>query len=168
MAARTLTPAEWRELSDGLAAALDRAMVHPRIQARAHPAAHIAALWRGSTPIMAVRRTLWWPNAAEDFAGSPSMAVLQHELQHLLDYAEGRLSVGRYLLRPRNWTYDYDLSEALDWDALGAEQRASLAEVLWRCERRGDAVMVARLRSLIPWTRLASPESDRGAGGFPG
>ncbi|MGH6991916.1 MAG: hypothetical protein ACRED8_07435, partial [Caulobacteraceae bacterium] len=164
----TLTSAEWRELSDGLAVALNRAEVHPRIRGRAHPAAHIAALWRGSTPIMAVGRTLWWPNAAGDFAGTPSMAVLQHELQHLLDYAEGRLSVAGYLLRPRNWTYDFDLSSALDWNALGAEQRASLAEALWRSERNGDAVTVARLRSLIPWARPASRESGRDDGGIPG
>jgi hypothetical protein len=154
LSARPLTSGEWAALSGGLAVALDRAGVSPRIEARAHPGAWIAALWRGAVPVMAVGRTVWWPRAMADFAGEPAMAILQHELQHLLDYAQGRLSPIGYLLRPRHWTYDVTLSPGLVWDSLGAEQRASLAERLWRDERSdpgGEAVRM--LRSVIPWAK---------------
>ena len=156
MTRRTLTRAEWAGLSAGLADALARAGVSPRIEARAHPGARIAALWRGAVPVMAVGRTIWWRGAKTDFAGDPAMAVLQHELQHVLDYAQGRLSALGYLLAPRHWRYDVALSPGLAWDDLGAEQRASLAERLWRCERsdpRGEAVRM--MRSVIPWARPA-------------
>jgi hypothetical protein len=155
MASRDLTAGEWAELSDGLAQALRAAGVRPRVAQRAHPAAWVAAIWRGSTPIMAVGRTIWWPGAKADFAGDPAMAVVQHELQHLLDYADGRLSVIRYLLWPWHWIYRYDLSRPLEWRRLGAEQRASLAEDLWRSERRHtpDAAALERMRTLIPWAR---------------
>jgi len=45
---------------------------------------------------MAAGQTVWWPGVRDDLAGSPDMAVLQHELQHLLDFAEGRLTVAGY------------------------------------------------------------------------
>jgi hypothetical protein len=148
---RRLTAGEWADLSGGLALALQRAGVEPRIEARAHPAARIGALWRGGPPIIAIGRTIWWPGAQADFAGHHTMAVLQHELQHLLDYADGRLTVAGYLLNPRNWRYGYDLS--IPWDNLGAEARASLAEDLWRLERRDgpQADSVKALRQAIPW-----------------
>ena len=82
------------------------------------------------------------------------MAVLQHELRHLLDYAEGRLSVIGYLFDPRHWGYGYDLTRPLVWNRLGAEQRASLAEDLWCCERGyGSASALQIIRELIPWAR---------------
>ncbi len=105
----------------------------------------------GRAPIMAVGSTIWWPGAAADFWGGPQMAVLQHELQHVLDFAEGRLTVARYLLWPPNWRYRFQLSEGLAWDALGAEQRASAAEALWLYERCGDLANAVALRRLIPW-----------------
>jgi hypothetical protein len=154
LAVRSLTQAEWTELSDGLAVALQHAGVEPLIEDRAHPAAFLGALRFGSQPVMAIGRTIWWPRAKENFAGSPLMAVLQHELQHLLDYAEKRLSVIGYLLGPRHWTYRYDLSQPLDWNRLGAEQRASLAEDLWCCERGlGPRTALNAIRDLIPWAQ---------------
>jgi hypothetical protein len=157
-ASRPLTPREWAELSDGLALALRRAGVHPRIVARAHPAARVAALRFGATPIMAIGRTIWWPGAAASFAGGALMAVLQHELQHLLDYAQGRLSLGGYLLLPKNWRYRYRLSPSTRWEALGAEQRASVAEDLWRSERGPDVARTSALRALAPWARAWDAE----------
>lgn len=153
---RNLTRAEWAALSSGLAGALHGAGIEPRIRARAYPAAYVAALWRGAPPIMAVGRTIWWPGAPADFSGEAAMAVVQHELQHVLDYAQGWLTIPGYLLNPRHWTYDVTLSPALEWDRLGAEQRASLAERLWRCERSdpgGEAVVA--MRAVIPWARPA-------------
>jgi hypothetical protein len=126
--------------------------VTPLIVPRPHHVAHLARVRFGSLPIMAVGQTIWWPNAAPDFAGTDATAVLQHELQHLLDYAEGRLSVARYVLYPRNWSYRWSLSEGLSWDRLGAEQRASMAEALWRAERSPASVeLTAALRAVIPW-----------------
>jgi len=152
MTRRALTPAESAELSPGLAQALAAAGVAPLIDARPHPAAHIARLRFGSLPIMAVGRTIWWPNVRADLAGTAAMAVLQHELQHLLDFADGSLSIAGYLLLPRNWTYRWALSDGLNWGRLGAEQRASVAEALWRAERApGQADMAAALRAIIPW-----------------
>jgi hypothetical protein len=148
---RPLHAAEIAQLSDGLWDALTQAGAVPKLQPRAHPAAFVAAIWRGARPIMAVGDTVWWPDAAESFADTIHMSVLQHELQHVLDYAEGRLSVLGYLLNPRNWFYRYDLSRVETWQALGAEQRASLAEHLWRFERSGDLLQVQRIRALIPW-----------------
>lgn len=153
MRERALTEAEWSALSPGLAAALQAAGVCPRLRARAHPAARVAAAWFGAIPIMAVGRTIWWPGAAADFAGGGATAVLQHELQHLLDFAEGRLTVLGYLTRPRNWRYAYALAPGLSWDDLGAEQRASAAEDLWRAERSANAAHAAALKALIPWAR---------------
>jgi hypothetical protein len=152
MTRRPLTPAEYAELSPGLAEALAAAGVAPRIDARPHPAAHIARLRFGRLPIMAVGRTIWWPNVRADLAGSAAMAVLQHELQHLLDFADGSLSIASYLLLPRNWTYRWALGDGLRWDRLGAEQRASVAEALWRAERSPDQTeTVAALRRVVPW-----------------
>jgi hypothetical protein len=130
--------------------------VAPRIEGRAHLAAHLAR-WRfRSVPILALGQTIWWPNARADFAGTAQMAVLQHELQHLLDFAEGRLTVAGYLALPRNWTYRWAPSKRLDWRRLGAEQRASVAEALWRAERAGDDDTASALREVIPWARPPS------------
>ncbi len=149
---RTLTPAEWADLSEGLGRALSAASATPLLDARAHPAAYLARLRFGCLPIMAIGRTIWWPNARPDLAGTGEMAVLQHELQHVLDFAERRLSVAGYLLLPHNWSYRWDLSDGLSWDRLGAEQRASMAEALWRAERASASFgAVAALRAVIPW-----------------
>ena len=149
---RELSPAERAGLSDGLVRALAAAEVTPMVDGRPHPAAFLARLRFGSLPIMAVGRTIWWPGARQDFSGTGEMAVLQHELQHILDFAEGRLTVLGYLLFPRNWSYRWDLSDGLGWDRLGAEQRASMAEALWRAERSSsDGHVAATLRGVIPW-----------------
>lgn len=148
---RGLTAAEWTQISRGLAEALHARRVRPRIRPVAHPAATIAALWFGSRPIIAIGSTIWWPGAPSDFAGSSAMAILQHELQHVLDYAQGRMSVGRYLLWPPNWRYELTLTPDLRWERLGAEQRATAAEALWRSERSGDVTRLLRLRELVPW-----------------
>jgi len=122
------------------------------IDSRPHPAAYLARLRFGGLPIMAVGRTIWWPNARADFAQTDAMAVLQHELQHVLDFAQRRLSWAGYLLLPHNWTYRWALSDGLRWDRLGAEQRASVAEALWRAERSPTSAKVAAsLRRVIPW-----------------
>jgi hypothetical protein len=85
------------------------------------------------------------------------MAILQHELQHVLDFATGWLTAFRYLTHPRHWTYHWRLPDDASvggpaWDAFGAEQRASIAERLWLVERglapRDD---LPALRRLIPW-----------------
>jgi hypothetical protein len=149
---RWLTPGEWAELSEGLVRALVAARVTPLIVPRPHPVARLARVRFGSVPIMAIGRTIWWPNAPPDFAGTDAAAVLQHELQHVLDFAEGRLSVARYLLFPRNWSYRWNLNDGHSWDRLGAEQRASMAEALWRAERSPAAAeLAAALRAVIPW-----------------
>jgi hypothetical protein len=151
---RPLTPSEWAGLSPGLLAALAGVGVSPKIDCRPHPAAHLARLRFGGLPIMAVGRTIWWPDARPDFAGTHAMALLQHELQHVLDFAEGRLSVAGYLLLPRNWTYRWRLDKGVRWDRLGAEQRASMAETLWRAEQSPTAAREAAiLRDIIPWAR---------------
>ena len=84
------------------------------------------------------------------------VAVLQHELQHLLDFADGRLTPLGYLTLPRNWTYRWRLSDDLIWDKLGAEQRASVAEALWRAEHAGSIRTAAMLREVIPWARAGA------------
>ena len=157
MTRRGLTSAELAGLSDGLVGALVSAGVTPAIDSRPHPAAHLARLRFGALPIMAVGRTIWWPGARPDFAGAGEMAVLQHELQHVLDFAEHRLTLPGYLLLPHNWRYRWKLSADLSWDRLGAEQRASVAEALWRAERSpGDSEVAAALRRIIPWARAVA------------
>ena len=152
MVSRELSPAERAELSDGLVRALSAAGVKPMVDGRPHPAAFLARLRFGGLPIMAVGRTIWWPNARRDFAGTGDMAVLQHELQHILDFAEGRLTVLGYLLLPHNWRYRWKLSDCVSWDRLGAEQRASMAEALWEAERSStEGRVAAALRAIIPW-----------------
>ena len=157
MASRPLTAGEWSALSPGLAATLAARGVSPSIEDRPHFAAHLVR-WRfRSLPIIAVGKTIWWPNAAADFSGATQMGVLQHELQHLLDFAEGRLTVAGYLTLPHNWTYRWRLSEQLDWRRLGAEQRASVAQALWHAERSGDSHAAEILRNVIPWARYVRP-----------
>ncbi|HZZ90303.1 MAG TPA: hypothetical protein VFE13_18385 [Caulobacteraceae bacterium] len=149
---RALTSAEWSELSPGLREALAMARVSPGIDRRPHPAAYLARLRFGSLPIMAVGRTIWWPQARAEFAGTDAMALLQHELQHVLDFAEGRLTIAGYLLLPRNWTYRWRLGAGAGWERQGAEQRASMAEALWRAERSPTGGQTAEaLRAIIPW-----------------
>jgi hypothetical protein len=151
MSRRELSSAERADLSVGLVRALSAAQVEPLVDRRPHPAAFLARLRFGSLPIMAVGRTIWWPNARQDFAGTREMAILQHELQHILDFAQGRLTVLGYLLLPRNWSYRWELSDGLSWDRLGAEQRASMAEALWWAERSSTDADIATLRGIIPW-----------------
>ncbi|HEV2364886.1 MAG TPA: hypothetical protein VGS12_11890 [Caulobacteraceae bacterium] len=154
---RRLTQAEWAALSPGLARALRRARVSPAIIARAHPAARLAGLWRGRTPILARPNSIWWPRAPADLAGDGrAMAVLQHELQHVLDYAEGFLSAARYLASPRHWTYACALQPDLSWQALGAEQRAALAERFWLAEHGLSQEDPEAFRALIPWARACA------------
>jgi hypothetical protein len=153
MTARPLTAGEWSGLSPGLAAALAARNVKPQIEDRAHPAAYLARWRYRSVPILVLATTIWWPKAASDFSCTRRIGVLQHELQHVLDFAEGRLTALGYLTRPHNWTYRWTRGEHLDWRRLGAEQRASVAEALWHAERSGDAHTVEMLRNVIPWAR---------------
>ena len=152
MVRRELSSAERADLSEGLVNALAAVGVRPRVDSRPHPAAFPARLRFGSLPIMAAGRTTWWPHARQDFAGTGEMAVLQHKLQHILDFAEGGLTVLGYPLLPHNWRYRWKLSDRLSWDRLGAEQRASMAEALWRAEHSSaEGQVAATLRAIIPW-----------------
>lgn len=157
MTARSLTDGEWADLSSGLADALAAARATPQIEDRPHLAAQLARIRFGRAPILALGRTIWWPKARDDFSGTAQMAVLQHELQHVLDFAEGQLTALGYLLRPRNWSYRWTLSERLSWKQLGAEQRAGVAEALWRAERSNATRTVAALRQVVPWARADKP-----------
>lgn len=151
---RPLTEGERSNLSRGLIAALDEAGVEPQIVARPSMFAHAVRLWRGRVPIMALGRRIYWPGAAEDFSGQPrAMAVLQHELQHLLDFGTGSLTRLGYVCRPRNWRYGYVVGPC-SWDRLGAEQRASLAEHLWLAERgHAHVENLDFYRRSIPWAQ---------------
>ena len=152
---RPLTEGEWERLSRGLVLALKAAAAEPCIVAAVHPAAAVAALWRGSTPILTRGDAIWWPRAPADFSrpgAEGHMMTLQHELQHVLDYRTGFLSAPKYLLNPRHWSYHWRWSDGRTWERLGAEQRAVAAETIWRLER--DATKseeLARVRRLVPW-----------------
>jgi len=152
---RALTPGEWDAVSPGLARALRDAGAEPRLEPRAHPAARVAGLWRGGTPILTRGEVIWWPRAPADLSGpgrERGMAVLQHELQHVLDFATGWLTALGYLTGPRHWTYRWRLRDGVAWDAYGAEQRASIAEHLWLIERGlAPERQLSALRRLVPW-----------------
>jgi hypothetical protein len=160
---RALAPAELDRLSPGLVRALEAAGVAPCIVSRAHPAARLASLWRGRAPILARPGRIFWPGVPEDLAaaGDRAVAILQHELQHLLEYATGELSAARYLLNPRNWTYRYRLTEESRWSDFGAEQRACIAEHFWLMQRgradwverdlRAPCARRALYQRVIPW-----------------
>ena len=155
-AERTLTAGERSSLTPGLARALRSVGAEPVIIARPAWPARVAALWRGGTPIMVIGRRIFWPDALQDISGPhtpKAMAVLQHELQHVLEYAVGELSVARYVLGPRNWTYEYRLDDASIWADFGAEQRASIAEHLWLIDRGllADTEAGRLHRQVIPW-----------------
>jgi hypothetical protein len=159
-AERALTDSEWSALSPGLVAALRSAGVQPRLLARPSALARWASLIRGATPIMVLGHRIFWPGALEDMSGAwngRGMAVLQHELQHVLEFATGELSVLRYVTRPRNWRYGYRLGPDSRWRDFGAEQRASIAEHLWLIERglMADPSGGAHHRRVIPWSASA-------------
>ena len=148
---RSLTESERKLLSPGLVAALDEAGAAPLIVPRAALLARLTYLWRGHVPILTRGRRIYWPGATADFSDAPNaMGVLQHELQHVLDFSTGRLSALGYLLNPKNWIYR--LPDDWDWRRLGAEQRAVLAERLWRAEQ-GLAHDLAEIRAVIPWAK---------------
>ena len=160
---RRLTAGEQARLSPGLVAAVGRRGVSPWLVNRTHPGARIAGLWRGSPPILARPGRIFWPGAWTDFAEArPEVfSTLQHELQHLLDYASGELTGIGYLLTPGDWRYGYALAPASRWAEFGAEQRGSIAEHLWLLEQgRGDLVGSALraapaslqlYRAVVPW-----------------
>lgn len=153
MQERSLTPAERAMLSPGLIAALDAAGVQPVVIPRAARLARFTWLWRGYVPILTRGRKIYWPGAIEDFSARPgAMAILQHELQHVLDFSTGRLSALGYLLHPKNWVYRLPSPDRWDWGRMGAEQRAVLAEKLWRAEK-GLGEELDACRSIIPWAR---------------
>jgi hypothetical protein len=160
-AERPLTAAEWSSLSAGLAQALRAAEVEPVVVARPSLPARLAGLMRPVTPVMVLGRRIFWPGALEDFSGpwdGRAMAVLQHELQHVLEFATGELSVARYVLWPLNWRYGYELGPGSQWKDFGAEQRASIAEHLWLIEHglRADPEGGALHRRVIPWAQSSS------------
>lgn len=155
---RPLTEGERAGLSQGLADALEAAGVSPLIVARPALWARFAALWRGATPIMVVGHRIYWPGAPADLAGSRSMALLQHELQHVLEYATGALGPLRYVLDPRNWFYRYRLGEGSAWRHFAAEQRAQIAEDFWRLDRAGEAC--EHHRRVIPWAPTSRDETE--------
>jgi hypothetical protein len=157
---RSLTPGEWDALSEGLADALDAADVRPEIVAAPSGLARIVAVWRGRAPIMALGERIFWPSAPEDCSApgrEPDMAILQHELQHVLEFATGELGPLRYALNPRNWVYRYRLVPGRLWLDYGAEQRATIVEDLWRLEHGFKVAEgpdeAARRRALIPWAK---------------
>ena len=105
---------------------------------------------------MALGRTIWWQGAPEDISLpglERQMSVLQHELQHVLEFARGDLSYIGYALLPFNWTYRYRLTPRTRWGDLGAEQRAQLVQDYWLAARRlpPDDTRLADFRRLIPW-----------------
>jgi hypothetical protein len=110
-------------------------------------------VWRGAIPILTRGNVIWWPSVPADVAARGSaMAVFQHELQHVLDYAEDWLTAARYLTDSRHWRYDYQLSPSANWAEFGAEQRAMVAEHIWLMENGfAPASELSRLRSLAPW-----------------
>ncbi len=163
---RSLTAGEWRAIHPGLVRALETAGARPTIVGRAHPAARIAAIWRGGVPVLTRRDAIWWPAAPDDLSHpgfEHHLAILQHELQHVLDYRTGRLSAFTYLTRPSDWRYDYSAHRHLDWSRLGAEQRASLAGRLWLVEHGlAPARERAFLEARIPWAAYSAAASAGG------
>ncbi|HEX8232545.1 MAG TPA: hypothetical protein VF559_04255 [Caulobacteraceae bacterium] len=131
--------------------------MEPVIVARAAWLARAASFWRGHVPILSLPGRIYWPGAVEDFSPpghERQMAVLQHELQHVLEFGAGVLSPLRYLLNPRNWAYTYRLFPGCAWADFGAEQRARLVEDYWLIERGLKAALldpIEEYRRLIPW-----------------
>lgn len=153
-AIRPLTAVERAALSAGLAEALDHAGVEPLIVARPTLGARVSSLWRGSVPIMVWGDRIYWPGALGDFAAHPAkMALLQHELQHVLEFAAGDLHPLAYALNPRNWTYAYQPRPEARWSDFGAEQRAQIVEDMWRLEQGvgSGRAPLAWYRGLVPW-----------------
>jgi hypothetical protein len=154
-AERGLTETERAGLNPGLVRALDRVRAQPLIVARASILASLSGLWRGHIPVICLHRRIFWPGALPDFSATPrGMATLQHELQHVLEFKTGELSVLGYAFNPRDWRYRYRLELGRGWDRYGAEQRASMAEDLWLAENGLKSPSHgAALRLLIPWAR---------------
>lgn len=105
---------------------------------------------------MALGQAIWWPDAPEDLSRpglERRMSILQHELQHVLEFASGDLSVLGYALLPFNWTYRYRLKPETRWQDLGAEQRAQLVQDYWLAARGLGAAdsPLDDYRRMIPW-----------------
>jgi hypothetical protein len=154
-AVRELTDGEWGAVSPGLARALVEAGARPRILARVCLPARLAQIRFGGAPIMVLGERVHWKGAHRDFS-QPGlehlMAVLQHELQHVLEFATGELSALRYVLSPRNWGYGYEITSGAKWRDFGAEQRAMIAQHLWMAERGLPTPYPPdTLRPLVPW-----------------
>ncbi|CAN5119897.1 hypothetical protein BH11PSE2_BH11PSE2_14600 [soil metagenome] len=149
---RGLTETEIAALSPGLHAALTVAGARPRIIARSALGARISALWRRDVPVLTWGQSIYWPGALTDFSNTGhNMGVLQHELQHVLEFTTGKLTHLGYGLNPRNWSYAY--APTREWSAYGAEQRAQIVQDLWLTER-GLGPSLAPLdwyRGVIPW-----------------
>ena len=151
-ARRRLTLPEEAALSPGLLGALAEARVAPTIVARPAIGARVAGLWRGSVPVLAWYGRIFWPGALTDVSLDPRrMALLQHELQHVLEYATGELGPIRYGLNPRNWRYAYDALDGVEWARFGAEQRAQIVEDLWLVERGLKSGSIDWYRRVVPW-----------------
>ena len=155
---RPLTAGERAALSPGMAEALDGAGADPRIVAAPCAYARIAAIWRGHLPILSLGQRIFWPAAFDDFSRpgcERHMAILQHELQHVLEFATGALTPVRYVLFPKNWIYGYRLRPGARWRDFGAEQRASIVEDYWRMQHglKLAEPSLDHYRLLIPWAK---------------
>jgi hypothetical protein len=119
-ASRYLTPTEIALFPDDFTRQFECARV--RLINRPHnPLARGKILVRGYD--------IYWANYPEDFTrcALPLQALLVHELCHVWQYATGRLSAFRYLTRPRNWVYGYDIRRGA-FDAHPIEQQADLLQ----------------------------------------
>lgn len=152
---RFLTEDERAALSPGLAAALAACGCQPVIVARASVFALIARLWRRRVPVMVIGRRIFWPGAALDFttANARTLSLLQHELQHVLEFRTGVLSALGYILLPFNWRYGYRLDAASVWGGYGAEQRAQIVQDYFLAARGllPSAPSLETYRQVIPW-----------------
>ena len=82
------------------------------------------------------------------------MSVLQHELQHVLEYATGELSVLRYVIWPPNWRYGYWLGPDSHWKDFG--RTAGL-------HRRAPVADRSRADGRCGWGRAPSARDPVGA-----
>lgn len=85
---------------------------------------------------------IYWPDVPHNFAGQPLIrqAVLMHELCHVWQYATGRLTALRYLMRPVNWRYRYSFHPDKSFDDYPIEKQADLLQD-WYLMNRGAQPM---------------------------
>jgi len=123
-----------------------------------------------SGKIVARGYDLYWKDYPADFTRQPlsERALLMHELCHVWQYKEGRLTAWSYLTRPKNWAYGYEFDPHKNFGDYAIEKQADLLQDWYNMNhgtvphrrRQGSPVpSLAQINAVVPFKWDLTPKT---------